>query len=71
MELKEKYTAKDIRELLIGFLLRQEVRQEMCLPVLLMIGENEKKMLQLMVYIRDNNPNEHEIIQKTLELDAQ
>lgn len=71
MDIKEQYTTADIRDLLIDYLLSFSVRKEMCLPILLMIGESREKMLQLMVYMRDNNPTEHEIIQKTLELDAQ
>ncbi len=60
---------EDIRDLLIDYLLKYSVRKEMCLPVLLMIGESRRAMLDLMVFIKDNNPTEHEIIQKTMELE--
>lgn len=42
------------------------VREEMYLPILLMLGKNIGAMLELMVYIRDNNPTEHEIIQRAV-----
>ena len=69
MELKESYTTEDIRDLLIDYLLKYSVRKDMIVPVLLMLGEKRKEMLQLMVFIRDNNPTEHEIIQEAIRLD--
>ncbi len=65
----QKYSTQDIRYLLIDYLLNNSVRKEMCLPILLMLGESREKMLQLMVYMRDNEVTEHEIIQKAIQLD--
>ena len=64
----KKHTTKEIRELLIQFLATYSVRKEMCLPILLMIGKSEQKMLDLMVYMRDHNPTEHQIIQRAMDL---
>ena len=51
---------------MIEFLLAYSVREEMCLPILLMLGKHRGAMLELMVYIRDNNPTEHEIVQRAV-----
>ena len=69
MEIKSTYTIEDIRDLLIEYLLKYQVRKDMILPILLMLGESRKEMLQLMVFMRDNNPTEHEIIQMAIQLD--
>jgi len=61
-------STKEIRLLLIEYLAAYSVRKDMCLPILLMIGESEKAMLHLMLYMRDKNPSEHEIIQMVFRL---
>ena len=38
----------------------------MFLPALLMLGNHIGAMLELMVYIRDNKPTEHEIVQRAV-----
>lgn len=59
---------QETRGLLIEFLAAHSVRREMCLPILLMVGQNEDSMLKMMVFMRDNNPTEHEIIQMAEDL---
>lgn len=59
-------STKKIRGLLIRCLSICSVRKEMCIPILLMVGENREYMLKLMFWMRDNNPTEHQIFQKIL-----
>ena len=64
-----KQELKEIRGVLIQALAAYNVRKEMCLPILLMIGQNEQAMLLLMAYMRDNDPLEHQIIQRAMVLE--
>ena len=57
---------KEIRSLLMRYLDIYSVREDMFLPILLMLGKHRGAMLELMVYIRDNNPTEHEIVQRAV-----
>lgn len=52
------------------YLLMFAFSKEMCLPILLMIGKSRLSMLELMVFIKDNNPTEHEIVLKAIELEG-
>lgn len=65
------YSTKEIRGLLIQFLATYSVRKDMCLPILLMVGQSQEKMLDLMVFMRDNDPTEHQIIQKAIVLSSE
>lgn len=59
---------EEIQTILIRSLIRFSVREEMILPVMLMLGESREAMIQLLVFMRDNNPTEHEIIQMAEDL---
>lgn len=67
-EKSKNITEKEVRRILIQFLATYSVRKDMCLPILLMVGKSVDSMLELMVYMRDENPSEHQIIQKAIAL---
>lgn len=67
-EAEQRLNQEETQNLLIEYLLANSVRAEMCLPVLLMLGKHRRAMLELMVYIRDRKPTEHEIIQTAIQL---
>lgn len=55
-----------MRVLLVRLLKKYSVREDMYLPILLMLGNHIGAMLELMIHIMDNNPTEHEIVQRAV-----
>lgn len=42
----------------------------MILPILLLIGKQKEAIVKMMFFLKEQNPSEHQIIQKALSLDA-
>ena len=61
----------EMQSLLIKLLAQHSVREEMCLPILLMVGKNEEKIMDLMEYIISENPTESQIVDMALALDKE
>lgn len=43
----------------------------MCLPILLLVGKSEQKIMDLMYYIINENPTESQIVDMALYLDEE
>lgn len=56
-------TRDEIERLLIEYLAASKVSQETILPIVLMLGKNSKAMIELMLYIKNNNPTEEKIFE--------
>ncbi len=66
----KNYSLKEMQRILIRSLNRFSVRQEMMLPILLLIGKSKEAIIAMMYFLRDENPTEDEIIDKALQLET-
>lgn len=60
-----------LENLLIELLAASSVRKEMCLPILLLMEQSSVRISKLIMYIAENRPTEHLIIQRALQLDGE
>lgn len=71
-ELHETLTrssTEEIRGSLIRLLKRQSVRKDdIIVPMMLILWKNREAMIQMIEYIVEKNPTEHEIIQMMVEI---
>ena len=68
--LKNK-SVNQLENLLIELLAASSVRKEMCLPILLLMEQSSVRISKLIMYIAENRPTEHLIIQRALQLDGE
>ena len=68
--LKNK-SVNQLENLLIELLAASSVRKEMCLPILLLMEQSSMRISKLIMYIAENRPTEHLIIQRALQLDGE
>lgn len=57
---------KEVRDLFIRFLMEYSVREDLILPILFVVSRSEMAMLHLMVFLKETNPTEEELIEEML-----
>lgn len=68
MYINPKYTTKDIRRLLIGYLVMYSIPKDMILKICLMIKEDKEYMVKLILWMKEQESvTEDKIIIKILE----
>lgn len=63
-------STEEMHSIMIRSLIRFSVREEMLLPIMLLIGKSKESMVRMMDYLKQEKPSEDDIIQMAISLDG-